>query len=124
MQSRYAGRHGRKTGPRRLSRRQLLRRGATALSAITFATGMTDVAAQEATPERFVFGEWIAALLRESRIPGVSMAVIQDGHLAWTAAFGLRDAAAHLPMTTGTLFQAASVSKPVAAVAAVLAFAE
>ena len=52
------------------------------------------------------------------------MAVIQDGHLAWTAAFGLRDTAAHLPMTTGTLFQAASVSKPVAAVAAVLAFAE
>jgi CubicO group peptidase (beta-lactamase class C family) len=51
-------------------------------------------------------------------IPAVSMAVIRDGRIAWTRAYGLADVASGTPATTETLFQAASMSKPVAAMGA------
>jgi CubicO group peptidase (beta-lactamase class C family) len=45
------------------------------------------------------------------RVPAVSMAIFRDGHIEWARAYGVAT-------TTGTLFQAASISKPVAAMAA------
>ncbi len=45
------------------------------------------------------------------RVPAVSIAVFRDGHIEWARAYGVAT-------TTGTLFQAASVSKPLAAMAA------
>ena len=53
-------------------------------------------------------------------IQGVSMAVIEDGKLAWARAYGLRMRKTGGPVTPDTLFQAASVSKPVTALGAVL----
>lgn len=53
--------------------------------------------------------------MRFYRVPGVSIAVIDDYRVVWTYAAGLRDVAAGAPATTATLFQAASMSKPVAA---------
>ncbi|MEL7312910.1 MAG: serine hydrolase domain-containing protein [Pseudomonadota bacterium] len=52
------------------------------------------------------------------RVPGVSVAVILDGKIAWAKAFGYADAAEQIPVTGETLFQAASISKPVTALAA------
>jgi CubicO group peptidase (beta-lactamase class C family) len=52
-------------------------------------------------------------------VPGVSIAVIDHGRIAWTRAYGVADADSGRPVTPATLFQAASISKPVAAVAAV-----
>jgi CubicO group peptidase (beta-lactamase class C family) len=49
--------------------------------------------------------------------PGVSMAVINACQLEWAEAFGVADAGLKTPLTTDTLFQAASISKPVTAVA-------
>ena len=115
------------------SRRRLLRRAGAALAGATLAPGVPHTAAEtatpgvspsDATPGRVGFGTWIDQLLCEARIPGASIAVVQDGQLVWAEGFGLRDTAARLPMTPDTLLQAASVSKPVAAVAAVLAFAQ
>ncbi|MFN9084152.1 MAG: serine hydrolase domain-containing protein [Acidobacteriota bacterium] len=45
------------------------------------------------------------------RVPAVSMAVFHDGQIEWARAYGVAT-------TTGTLFQAASLSKPLAAMAA------
>jgi CubicO group peptidase (beta-lactamase class C family) len=56
--------------------------------------------------------------MREHRVPAVSMALIDDGRIVWTQAWGLSDVEAGRKATTSTLFQAASVSKPVAATAA------
>ena len=51
------------------------------------------------------------------RVPGVSVAVIRNGAIAWAQGFGvLRRGGA--PVTSETLFQAGSISKPVAAMAA------
>jgi CubicO group peptidase (beta-lactamase class C family) len=53
-------------------------------------------------------------MLREN-VPGVSVAVVEDGRIVWTRAFGVADSATGSPATPETLFQAASISKPVAA---------
>ncbi len=51
------------------------------------------------------------------RVPGVSIAVIHDGAIEWARGFGVVELGG-APVTAETLFQAASISKPVAAMAA------
>jgi CubicO group peptidase (beta-lactamase class C family) len=62
----------------------------------------------------------ILARLAHYKVPGVSIAVIQGGKLEWARAFGavLRDR--EMSLTGTTRFQAASISKPVTALAALL----
>lgn len=60
----------------------------------------------------------LADRMAQLKIPAVSLAVIKDGKVAWSRAYGLRDIEANLPAAPETLFQAASISKPVAAAAA------
>jgi CubicO group peptidase (beta-lactamase class C family) len=52
------------------------------------------------------------------KVPGVSIAVIQDFEVAWTRAYGTKDVETGEPVSTSTLFQAGSISKPVAAAGA------
>lgn len=56
-------------------------------------------------------------------VPGVSVAVINNFKVEWAKAYGVRDADDGDPATVRTLFQAASISKPVTAMAA-LRFAQ
>ena len=48
-------------------------------------------------------------------VPGVSVAVIHNSQVAWAKGYGVADVETGDPVTTETLFQAASISKPVAA---------
>src|SRR5215469_12997497 len=57
-------------------------------------------------------------LMELFRIPAFSIAVIDDYKIAWAKAYGVTDAASKTPVTTRTLFQAGSISKPVAATGA------
>lgn len=52
------------------------------------------------------------------KIPGVSIAVINDFKVDWARAYGIKDIETNEPVTTETLFQAGSISKPVAAMVA------
>ena len=56
--------------------------------------------------------------MRELGVPAVSVAVVDDGELTWAKAYGFADKDENVRATTETLFQAASISKPVAALAA------
>jgi CubicO group peptidase (beta-lactamase class C family) len=60
----------------------------------------------------------IPRLLESGEIPGMSAAVVLDGGLAWSGAFGIADAATGAPVTNRTVFQAASLTKQVFAYAA------
>jgi CubicO group peptidase (beta-lactamase class C family) len=56
--------------------------------------------------------------MRELNIPGVSITVFQDGRIDWSRGWGLADVASKRKVDSSTRFPAASISKPVAAVAA------
>ncbi len=53
-------------------------------------------------------------------VPAVAIAVIHDGKVAWTRTYGLADRVAGTRAVPTTLFQAGSVSKPVAAFGAMV----
>jgi CubicO group peptidase (beta-lactamase class C family) len=55
----------------------------------------------------------IPKLMQAAGIPGLSIAVIRDGKLAWSGAFGVRGGKEGAPVQPDTVFPAASLSKPV-----------
>ncbi len=57
-------------------------------------------------------------LMELYKIPAFSIAVIDNYQVVWAKAYGVADAGANKPVTTRTLFQAGSISKPVAATGA------
>ena len=61
----------------------------------------------------------IETLLKEHDIPGASIAVIENGRIAWARGFGLADLARGRPVTADTLFQAQSITKTLTALATV-----
>ncbi len=65
----------------------------------------------------------VRATMREHGVVGVSLAIVQDGKIVRARGYGVRDRESGEPVTATTLFQAGSVSKPVAA-AAVLGLVE
>src|SRR5882724_9249371 len=56
-------------------------------------------------------------ILRDSRVPGLSFALIRDGKIVETKAVGVRDASTGNPIDAHTIFEVASLSKPVFAYA-------
>jgi CubicO group peptidase (beta-lactamase class C family) len=59
----------------------------------------------------------IPALMKEANVPGLSIALIRGGEVAWQHAFGVKDAKTHEAVNDNTVFEAASLSKPVFAYA-------
>lgn len=70
-------------------------------------------AQQEETPT------WvsIAAEMERLKVANLSVAAVHDGQVEWAAGYGLLETGKPSPVNTETIFQAASVSKPVAAAA-------
>lgn len=60
-------------------------------------------------------GTTLAERMAFHKTPGVSIAVINNGEIEWARSYGVVQVGAPEPVTTRTLFQAASISKPVAA---------
>ena len=60
----------------------------------------------------------ISKFMVESKAPGVSAAVVQDGEFVWSAGFGMADLENSVPATSQTLYRLGSISKPITATAA------
>lgn len=56
--------------------------------------------------------------MRHYGVPGVSVAVVDGGRVAWARGYGVEEVGTDRRVTAATLFQAASISKPVAALGA------
>ncbi len=59
------------------------------------------------------FKETLQDLMQCAYIPGISAAIVIDGKLAWNVAIGVADTKSNKPVTATTVFEAASLSKPV-----------
>jgi serine beta-lactamase-like protein LACTB, mitochondrial len=58
-----------------------------------------------------------SSFMATNSVPGISVAVVQDGALVWSQGFGAADLENFVPATSSTLFRLGSVSKPITATA-------
>ena len=61
---------------------------------------------------------YVRTQMARRHIRGLALAIIQDGRIEAARAYGVVDDSTRAPVTTATLFQAGSISKPVSALAA------
>lgn len=99
------------------TRRHALGLAAGGLLAATQAWPQTvaaPAAAATATPDADLtagLDAWLEAQRLAWRVPGLAVALVKDGQIAYAKGFGFRDAAQTLPVDTDTLFRGASTTK-------------
>ncbi|RYZ44100.1 MAG: class A beta-lactamase-related serine hydrolase, partial [Myxococcaceae bacterium] len=76
--------------------------------------GLAPVALPGEEPQRMSLQRWMELY----KIPGVSIAVFEKNALVWAKGYGVKQVGGTDPVMPDTLFQAASISKPVSALAA------
>lgn len=92
------------------------RTGSARETSQAIAAALADIAPAMQIAGRPVERSSLQQLMERHRVPAVSIAVVRDGKIVWKQAYGwARDG---LVATPNTLFQAASISKPVTAMAA------
>lgn len=62
----------------------------------------------------------VSRFMASTHVPGVSVAVVENGEYEWGSGFGLADAENNAPASEHTLFRLASISKSLTATAAML----
>ncbi|RYY26214.1 MAG: class A beta-lactamase-related serine hydrolase [Chitinophagaceae bacterium] len=55
----------------------------------------------------------ILPILKEKKIPGLSIAIVRNGRISWNEGFGVKDVVSNSPVNTETIFEIASISKTV-----------
>jgi serine beta-lactamase-like protein LACTB, mitochondrial len=60
----------------------------------------------------------VSKFMAVTHVPGLSVAVVENGEYEWAAGFGLADVENNAPASEHTLFRLASISKPLTATAA------
>jgi serine beta-lactamase-like protein LACTB len=89
--------------------------------ALFLALGCTLAFAQEAklSPEKLAqIRAATSSFMARTHVPGVSVAVVENGQYEWASGFGLADVENNVPASEHTLFRLASISKPLTATAA------
>lgn len=96
------------------NRRKILRRLGIGLAAIS--AGRAEPVSAKEAGERLEAE--VPALLRATGVPGLAVSMVFEGEVAWTKGFGVRNAENPSPVDPETVFEAASLSKPAFAYAA------
>ncbi|MGN7930118.1 serine hydrolase domain-containing protein [Sphingopyxis sp. 22461] len=106
----------------RTSETMLGRRALLVGSAALIASGPVSVRARAGTHHADDNAAWIPSealvqelprLMRIAGVPGVAIAVVDRGRLAWSRSFGVKNILTRDPVREDTLFEAASMTKPV-----------
>ena len=90
------------------------------LLALLPAASLIPVVAQEnsfAAQKRAQIEKAVSAFMTANSIPGVSVAIVQNGQPVWSTGFGMSDLEDSAPATSSTLYRLGSISKPITAVA-------
>jgi serine beta-lactamase-like protein LACTB len=90
------------------------------LAALLTAISCVSATAQDHTlsPEkRAQIEKTVSAFMTANSVPGVSVAIVQDGQPLWSAGFGMSDLEDSAPATSFTLYRLGSISKSITAVA-------
>ena len=94
------------------------RPGGSALAAVVLVLAAAAPATAEGADE--AVRDWIESrvpeLMREAKMPGFAIAVVQDGEKIYAEGFGARDLERNLPVTADTLFGIGSVTKSFVAI--------
>jgi len=77
-------------------------------------------AVQIASEKRAQLETAISRFMAANSIPGVSVSVVENGGVEWSAGFGTADLENFVPATSRTLYRLGSASKPITATAALL----
>src|ERR1035441_1919362 len=75
---------------------------------------------QLASKEKAQLETAISRFMTANSVPGVSVAIVDNGAVMWSAGFGSADLENSVPATSHTLYRLASISKPITATAAML----
>ena len=101
--------------PHSTSRRRFL--GASALSGLAGLAPLNAVATSCAKGGAWipsdVFLAELPRIMQAFAVPGVGIAVVEDGEVAWSRGFGVTNATTRAPVDARTVFEDASLSKPV-----------
>lgn len=79
---------------------------------------MSRVEAAQSPASDELAGLTLTELMKQLRVPGMSVAVVDNFTIHWAKGYGVADASMGRQVNTSTRFQAASISKPVTALAA------
>lgn len=98
-----------------MNRRHWLQQSSAALvaAAASQPAQLTQTAQPPAGTLSAAFLARLPQMMEWANVPGLSIALIKDGEVAWTRGFGVRDANTKTPVDADTIFPAASLSKPV-----------
>jgi len=83
--------------------------------AVGAATGRSEVTRADVDRAIEQIQPRIEALLAETEVPGLAIGVVHDDELVWFAGYGTKDVNTGEPIDEHTVFQMASVSKPIGA---------
>ncbi len=67
--------------------------------------------------KRVAIEKAVSNFMAANSVPGISVAVVQNGELAWSEGFGMADLENFVPASPTTLYRLGSISKPITATA-------
>src|SRR5689334_25269119 len=87
-----------------------------ALAAVVGATGARGIDGAATASDRLddrlaLFGRYLAALQRQTGIPGLSATILVDGRTVWEAGLGMQNVEGGVPATPDTPYPIASLTK-------------
>jgi len=82
-----------------------------AICEVGIAVAVVTLAASVSAAEFPASDALMLRLMSTHNVPGAALALIEDGSIVLEKGYGLRDLAAHAPVTIATLFNIGSISK-------------